>query len=70
MILCDKDTCTMCGACVDSCSQNAITMERLKTGFSVPRIDEDLCIECGKCRKSCPVINDLSPSPPGSIHSR
>lgn len=63
MILCDKDTCTMCGACVDSCSQNAITMERLKTGFSVPRIDEDLCIECGKCRKSCPVINDLSPSP-------
>nr|MDK2850273.1 hypothetical protein [Candidatus Cloacimonadota bacterium] len=46
----DKDLCTGCGACVDTCPVNALEM---KDDKSV--VDEDTCIDCGACISSCPV---------------
>ena len=46
----DKDICTGCGACVDSCPVEAITMED-----DVAVIDADACVDCGACVGECPV---------------
>ena len=45
----NTDECIACGACVDSCPMDAITVE----DFAV--VDEDACIECGACTGACPV---------------
>lgn len=52
-----KDTCVRhkspfatCQACVDVCTENAISLKDGK-----PVINQELCIECGKCLSSCPV---------------
>ncbi len=48
---CDEP-CTLCGACVESCAENAITLG--EEGFP-PLIDKDRCLMCGKCITACPV---------------
>ena len=41
--------CSACGACVDSCPSEAITMG------DVAKIDPELCIDCGACVDACPL---------------
>lgn len=42
----ERDACTDCGSCVDSCPTHAIESETLK-------ISEDLCIRCAACVMAC-----------------
>lgn len=42
--------CTLCGECVDSCPDRAITLDHDK---SFPVIDFELCRMCGICSKVC-----------------
>ncbi len=46
----DADTCTGCGACVDSCPSEAIEMQDDKAVIVV-----DKCVDCGVCVDECPV---------------
>jgi len=46
----DKDTCTGCESCVDSCPVEAISMDG-----ELAVISEDDCIDCGACVGECPV---------------
>jgi len=46
----DKDTCTGCESCVDSCPVEAISMEG---GLAVVSADD--CIDCGACVGECPI---------------
>lgn len=48
--LTDED-CTQCGACVDACAEDAITLE---DGAENPTIDFDKCLACAKCIQACP----------------
>lgn len=50
------DECTGCGACMNKCPKNAITMKYDSEGFLYPHINND-CINCGLCLKVCPTIN-------------
>ena len=61
----DEDECTGCGACVDRCEMEALTME----GDLVAR-DAERCIGCGLCISACPADalrlepRDGAPVPP------
>ena len=46
----DRDNCTGCGICVDTCSQEAITIQD-----GLATISENLCVDCGSCAQDCPV---------------
>lgn len=52
----EKKRCTGCGACLNICPVNAITMDTDQEGFAYPRVQEEKCIHCGLCEKHCPVI--------------
>lgn len=48
------NTCIGCGACVNSCPSNALTMEDIKDVRTI-RLFFGLCICCGTCEEICPV---------------
>jgi coenzyme F420-reducing hydrogenase beta subunit len=54
------EKCSGCGACYNSCMQNAIQMDYNEEGFLYPFVDANACVECGKCEKVCPVLNPVS----------
>jgi len=46
----DTDLCSSCGACVDSCQVDAISMD----SNEFPVVDLTRCLGCGNCAKDCP----------------
>ena len=46
----DKEKCTGCESCLDSCPLDAISMDG-----DVAVIDQDTCGDCGSCVDVCPV---------------
>lgn len=59
MKLIDKKLCTGCGACVNACPFDALTMVADAEGFLQPRVDSILCVDCGKCARACPLLLQL-----------
>lgn len=49
----EKSQCCACGACMNVCSKNAISMEKDEYGFIYPFIDKEKCISCGICKTIC-----------------
>ena len=47
----NKDLCTGCGQCVDSCPVEAISMN----DNDIAVVDSDTCVDCGDCVDVCPV---------------
>lgn len=59
--LCSEIECTHCGACIASCSNNAVYFSKPdENGDSRPLIDENRCVKCGICQKVCPQFNPVS----------
>lgn len=48
-----KDECCGCGACLNICPKQAISMQQDEYGFLYPKINEILCIGCKLCKKVC-----------------
>lgn len=53
----DPRTCSGCGACVNVCPKDIISLQEDEDGFRYPHIQKDECINCGLCEKVCPYIN-------------
>ena len=53
----EKESCTGCKMCMDSCPTQAIYFEAQNDGFWYPNIDSEKCIQCGLCYKKCPAVN-------------
>lgn len=49
-----KSECFGCGACLQACPQNAISMQADEEGFLYPQIDGVYCLHCDCCHKVCP----------------
>ena len=58
-MLCIKEKCTGCCACISVCPKNAIRMKEDDYGFKYPVIDKSLCISCGLCSKTCEKIQSI-----------
>ena len=54
MIICPKEKCTGCYACINACPCHCITMQNDSIGILHPTIDYKKCIHCNLCIKSCP----------------
>jgi len=57
-------TCTGCGACISSCSQDALKLIYDSEGFYYPSLDASKCIDCKLCEKNCHVLNPLPQKEP------
>lgn len=55
--LADKQKCTGCMACLQTCPVKCISAREDNIGDLYPYIDRDTCIECGSCAKVCPEIS-------------
>lgn len=49
----EKKECCGCGACMNICPKQAITMQEDDYGFIYPSIDHIKCVHCGMCKKVC-----------------
>ena len=49
----NKQECSACGACINACPIDAITLVRDEYGFEYPQINESICVSCGKCASVC-----------------
>lgn len=65
----DKKDCCGCGACVQRCPKQCITMQADNEGFLYPIVNTAACIDCGLCEKVCPVINQAEPQQPKKVYA-
>ena len=56
--LCEKEKCLACGACVNICPQDALSLTFEGIGFYHVEVDEDRCIDCGRCAEVCPQLKE------------
>lgn len=62
-----KQDCTGCGACMQKCPTNAISMKPDKEGFLFPNIDKSKCKNCNICNKVCPKNTPLYINTPNPL---
>ncbi len=53
----NKEKCCGCGACVQVCPKQCISMVKDCEGFLYPNVNKKGCIGCGLCQKVCPFLN-------------
>jgi len=63
-----KEDCCGCGACMNICSNQAITMEEDAYGFLYPVINEAKCIRCLACKKVCAFQNITETNEPKQVY--
>lgn len=54
----EKSECTGCGACVDMCPNQCITIHKDNEHFLYPHVEQDNCIDCQRCLSVCPNHNN------------
>lgn len=59
-----KAECFGCGACVQVCPKDAISMWTDQEGFSYPEVDDTRCIQCNCCHQVCPAESPVTLSSP------
>lgn len=56
----DVKDCCGCGACLNICPKNCISMQCNDEGFLSPVKNTSLCIDCGLCEKVCPFSDNYT----------
>ena len=53
----NKYNCCGCGACIQKCPKQCISLEEDNEGFLYPNVNQSLCINCHLCEIVCPVLH-------------
>lgn len=53
----ESKRCLGCGACINICKLNALSMQFDEKGFEYPQLDEKKCVECNQCFGVCPAVS-------------
>ncbi len=61
--VCEKDKCTGCKACIDTCAKEALTFEDAINTMNV-LIDESKCMNCSACQNVCQVNHPVALAQP------
>lgn len=61
-LICAKEICTGCGACLNVCPKQCIQMAPDEEGFYFPVINSQHCNNCDLCKRTCPALSMLGPS--------
>lgn len=62
-----KKDCCACGACLNVCPKQAISMVEDTFGFRYPQIDEKLCVRCRRCKQVCAFQNSKVENSPVKV---
>lgn len=54
----DKKGCTGCGACLNACPYDLISLREDEEGFVYPLVDINRCVNCHLCENACPMLRD------------
>lgn len=65
----NKDKCCACGACMNICPKQAISMKEDEYGFLYPHIDDTICIKCGACKRVCSYQNNKVKNVPKATYA-
>lgn len=65
----EKIECCGCGACMNVCSKEAISMKKDEYGFVYPRINMEKCIGCGACKKVCAFRSNTIKNKPQKVYA-
>ena len=65
----EESECCGCGACIEICPKNALSMKVNTEGFKYPVVNEDKCVGCGLCEKVCPEMNPPRKTEPLEIYA-
>ena len=65
----DKKDCCGCGACVQRCPKQCVTMQEDSEGFLYPKVDLNVCIDCHLCEKVCPIKNQGAEREPLGVYA-
>lgn len=69
MVICEREKCAACYACVNKCPKQAIYMDKDKFGNLYTKVNEELCVNCGLCKKVCPINNELDLREPKYVYA-
>lgn len=61
------DGCCGCGACVNVCPKDALSMAEDREGFLYPSLDASRCVDCSLCTSVCPVLKPGKASRPLAV---
>lgn len=65
----DAKDCCGCGACINSCTMQALYFSQDEYGFIRPKIDNTKCIECQKCIRVCPQFSEVESVKPKIVYA-
>ncbi len=54
----DPKLCSGCGACVNICPKDIISLLEDEDGFLYPYLKKEECLDCGLCEKVCPYLSN------------
>lgn len=67
--LCPQEECTLCMACVNACSKEAIVLGIDEYGYERVTIDDRKCVDCGMCSRVCHRRNEVLRNTPGKSYA-
>jgi len=68
-VICSREKCTGCWACVNACSKSCISMVEGTLKHLFPKVDQSSCVDCGKCVEVCPAINTVDKQTPQATYA-